>query len=122
MSDYKMLKNKVLFKKYKIIKTLGKGSFGCVFQGINILDGSDVAIKVEQKNAKCHLLEQESYYLSLLKGYGIPSVKSYGKSGKFYVLVQELLGYNLTQIKKTINSFTITDIALLALQIIDRIE
>ena len=122
MSDYKMLKNKVLFKKYKIIKILGKGSFGCVFQGINILDGSDVAIKVEQKNAKCHLLEQESYYLSLLKGYGIPSVKSYGKSGKFYVLVQELLGYNLTQIKKTINSFTITDIALLALQIIDRIE
>ena len=121
MSDYKNLKNKVLFKKYKVLRILGKGSFGCVFQGINILNGSDVAIKVEAKNAKCHLLEQESNYLSILKGYGIPSVKSYGKSGKFYVLIQELLGYNLSQIKKTIN-FTITDIALLAIQIIDRIE
>ena len=121
MSDYKNLKNKVIFKKYKVLRILGKGSFGCVFQGINLLDGSDVAIKVESKNAKCHLLEQESNYLSILKGYGIPSVKSYGKSGKFYVLVQELLGYNLTQIKKTIK-FTVTDIALLAIQIIDRIE
>ena len=122
MSNYNILKNKVLFKKYKVNKMIGKGSFGCVFQGTNILDNSDIAIKVESKNAKCHLLEQESNFLSILKGYGIPEIKSYGRSGKFYILVQELLGKNIAQIKKSIKILSLTDIAMLAIQIIDRIE
>ena len=30
--------NKTFFKKYKILSLLGKGSFGFVFKGINIID------------------------------------------------------------------------------------
>ena len=122
MSSYNNLKNKIIFGKYKVSKIIGKGSFGCVFQGFNIKDKSKVAIKVESKNSKSHLLEIESNFLSILKGYGIPEVKSFGYHGNFYIMVQELLGYNLTQIKHIIKKFTIKDIAMIGIQIMDRIE
>ena len=122
MSNYNSLKNKVLFKKYKVKQVLGKGSFGCVFRGVNIIDKSDIAIKVEKRDSKTQLLELESHYLSTLKGYGFPQIKSFGISGKFYVLIEELLGDNLHQIKKKIKSFTIKDILMIAIQIMYRIE
>ena len=93
--SYNSLTNKIFFKKYKLIKILGIGSFGCVFQGKNIIDQTDIAINVEKKNSKSHLLEVESNFLHILRGYGIPDIKSYGISGKYYVLVEELLGPNL---------------------------
>ena len=47
--SFNSLKNKIIFKKYKVIKLLGKGSFGYVFKGKNIIDDSDIAIKAEKK-------------------------------------------------------------------------
>ena len=120
--NYNSLKNKIIFGKYKVSKIIGRGSFGCVFKGYNIKDKSLVAIKVESKNAKSNLLEIESNFLSILKGYGIPEIKSFGIHGNFYVMIQELLGYNLAQIKYLIKKFTLKDIAMIAIQIIDRIE
>ena len=121
-SKYNELKNKVLFGKYSLDKIIGKGSFGCVFHGTNIKDNSEVAIKVEIKNFKEHLLEKECNFLLLLKGYGIPDVKSYGRSGQFYALVLELLGINIKELKKIKKNFSLKDISMLAIQIIDRIE
>ena len=83
MSSYDLIKNKIFFGKYKCNKKVGKGSFGYVYQGVNIHDNSEVAIKIEQRNFKAHLLELESYFLCLLKGFGIPELKSYGHSGNY---------------------------------------
>ena len=117
-------KNQIIFKKYKIDSKLGKGSFGFVYLGENIKDKTKVAIKFEEKNIKHHMLEQESYFLSLLKGVGIPEIKSYGYNKRYYILVQELLGENLNQLAKELNmvKFSIKDISMIALQIIDRLE
>jgi casein kinase I family protein HRR25 len=57
-----------------------------------------------------------------LKGYGIPDVKSYGRSGQFYALVLELLGINLKELKSLKKRLSLKEISLLAIQIIDRIE
>ena len=122
MNEYNSLKNKKIFGKYRINKMIGRGSFGCVFQGRNVLDGTKVAIKFEKKNSKENLLIVESNYLSLLKGFGVPEIKSFGYHGNFYVLVEELLGSNLMQIKRAIQKFTIKEISMIAIQIIDRIE
>ena len=122
MFNYDVLKNKIFFGKYKCNKKIGKGSFGYVYQGVNILNDSEVAIKIEHKNIKNHLLELESNFLCLLKGFGIPEIKSYGHSGNFYILVEELLGNNLGQIKNIIKNLTLKDISMIAIQIIDRIE
>ena len=122
MSSYKIFKNKIIFKKFKISKIIGIGSFGQIFLGTNIIDKSLVAIKVESKYSKSLLLEKESNFLSMLKGYGIPEIKSFGYYNNFYVLVEELLGYNLSQIKYIIKRFSLKDIAMMGIQIIDRIE
>ena len=39
----------LIFGKYKIQKIIGSGSFGNVYQGINMIDKKGVAIKVEKK-------------------------------------------------------------------------
>ena len=36
---------KIFFKKYKVLKKLGQGSFGAVFKGINIQTNEDIAFK-----------------------------------------------------------------------------
>ena len=117
-------KDQIIFKKYKIESNLGKGSFGFVYSGENIKDKTKVAIKFESKNAKVHMLEKESYFLSLLKGVGIPEIKSYGYNKKYYILVQELLGENLMQLLRELNSvkLNLKDISMIAIQIIDRLE
>ena len=121
-TKYNELKNKVIFGKYRLDRIIGMGSFGCVFRGTNIKDNSEVAIKSEFKNLKDHLLELECNFLLLLKGYGIPDVKSYGRSGQFYALVLELLGINIRELKNLKKGFSLKDVSMLAIQIIDRIE
>jgi len=36
---------KVFFKKYKVSKKLGQGSFGQVFKGVNITTNEEIAFK-----------------------------------------------------------------------------
>ena len=88
----------LIFAKYKIQKIIGSGSFGNVYQGINMIDKKGVAIKVEKKELDLNLLEKESFFLYNLKGIGVPEVISYGYSGKYNVLVQTLLGESLGKI------------------------
>ena len=42
------IEDKILISnKYKVVKKLGKGSFGILYQGINIRTNEEVAIKLE---------------------------------------------------------------------------
>ena len=122
MKSYNILKNRILFQKYKLIKIIGKGAFGFVFKGINIQNNSEISIKVEKKSSLFHFLETEFNFLLILKGYGIPEIKSYGFNNNFYFLIEELLGKNLAQIYSSSKSFSLKDIAMIAIQVIDRIE
>ena len=118
------LKSKLLFKKYRIINKIGKGSFGFVYSGENINNHKKVAIKLEKKDSSYHLLEKEGMLLALLKGPGIPEIISFGKNNHYYILIQELLGNNLWQVIKMTKTrkFSVTDLSKIAIQIIDRIE
>ena len=118
--------NMLIFKKYRLIKKIGKGSFGFVYSAENIKDKNmpKVAVKLEEKTRTFHLLEKESNFLLLLNGVGIPKIISYGYNSEYFILIQELLGKNLIQIVKSlkIDKFNIKDIAMIALQVIDRME
>ena len=115
--------NKLVFGKYKFIKLIGKGSFGYVLKGKNVVTDEEVAIKVEEWKNVGNILEGEAYFLFYLKGFGIPEVKSFGIYGKYKVLVQTLLGNSLEDIFCRQNyKFTLKDISMIAIQLLDRLE
>ena len=121
-NPYNVLKGKIIFGKYKVITLIGKGSFGCVFQGTNIKTKEIIALKFEQRNSDSNLLKEESIFLSLLKDPGIPKIITYGRYYKFNVLILEILGFNLMQIKAMTKRYTIKDIGMMGIQMMDRIE
>ena len=114
--------NKILFKKYKILKIISIGKFSSIYEGINIHTKQKVAIKLEGIN-KYNLLEKEAYTLFTIKGYGIIDLISFGKNNKYNIMVQPLLGDSLHKffINRNYN-FSKLDICLIALQCLERIE
>ena len=114
--------NKIFFKKYKAIKKIADGSFGSIYQGINIVTQKPVAIKLEDRS-QFNLLEEEAYNLFNLRGFGIVEIISFGKNNKYNIMIQSLLGDSLYKIfldcKK---KFTLKDVCLIGLQCLDRIE
>ena len=119
------LRNKILLKRFKIIKRIGKGAFGSVFLGKNINKDEHVAIKLELKNQADTILEREAYILHMLRGFGIPQVISYGHNVKYNILIQELLGKSLDKLlfkKNQILSLTLKDSCMIGIQILDRLE
>ena len=116
------LANKIIFKKYKLLNEIGKGSSGYVYSGENIITKTKVAVKLEERLSPDNLLQSEASFLSLLKAPGFPKIISYGINKKYNILIEQLLGENLEQVWAIINNFTIKDLAMMAIQIIDRIE
>ena len=115
--------NKIIFGKYKILKLLGKGSFGFVYQGKNIINDDKVALKVEDWRLQGDVLETEAYFLYYLKGFGIPEVKSFGVYSRYKILVQTLLGNSIEKefhLRK--DRYELKDICMIAIQLIDRLE
>ena len=92
------IENKIFFSKYKPNKKIGEGSFGKIYSAINIETNENFAIKMEVREGGQNLLESEAYVLCYLKGFGIPSVKSYGFSGDHNILIMELLGKSIEDI------------------------
>ena len=116
--------NQLLFKKYKLLKQIGKGTFSDVYLSINTKTNSYVAIKAEKRNQKgVELLESEAFLLYSIRGFGIPQVLSYGRIKTHNILVLPLLGKSLLDLFILRNkNIHINDICLIAIQILERIE
>ena len=113
----------LLFKKYSLLQNIGGGAFGTVFLGENIFTKEKFAIKVEERNKARTTLEREAFILYYLKGPGLPDVKSFGKTKKYNILIQTLLGRSLYQIfNDCFKKFTIKDVCMIGLQILERLE
>ena len=122
------LNSKLFFNKYKTKKLIYQTKLSSIYEGINIKDNEPVAIKLEKKSSKLALLESEAYFLFYLKGYGIPKIITYGNSGLYKVLVEELLGLSINslwEMKKRYKIGTkllIKDVCMIALQGLERLE
>ena len=118
--------NKLIFGKYKIIKNEGQSICSTVFSGINIMEKNYVFLKFQDKNQLFKTLEKEAYYLLKLKGIGIPKIISDGYSGKYNILVEELLGKSLEQLfqenRNKSKRIRLKDTIMAGIQIIDRLE
>ena len=122
-SVQKTFKSKLIFGKYSIKNLIAKGSCGEVYLGTNILNNKQYALKLEKTTKSESLLKEEAYKLLFLKGPGLPSVISFGLSGKYHVLVENLLGKSIYEIwlekKKKLN---LKDTCMFAIQALERIE
>uniref|UniRef100_A0A6C0B9Q5 non-specific serine/threonine protein kinase n=1 Tax=viral metagenome TaxID=1070528 RepID=A0A6C0B9Q5_9ZZZZ len=80
-----------LSKKYKLLESLGSGSFSSVFLGESIITKKQVVIKLE---AKCsNMLKREAQIYESLKGHQtIPKVKYYASTEEYNFLVLPFLG------------------------------
>ena len=125
-----ILKNKIIFKKFKLGKLLNASPFGWVYEGKNVIKDIPVAIKIE-KTGKYDFLQSEVYILMSLKGFGIPEVITFGKHGPFKILIEELLGKDIDFLWKSYpykkdpfgkNNTFLNDICLLAIQGIERLQ
>ena len=117
------LKSKLIFGKYSIKYLISKGSFGEVYLGTNIIDGKNYALKLEERSIEESILKHECYTLMNLKGPGIPSVISYGVSGKYNILVENLLGKSINDIwLKNNKKLNLKDTCIFAIQAISLLE
>ncbi|CAH1405222.1 unnamed protein product [Nezara viridula] len=110
--------------RYKLIKKIGSGSFGDIYLGINIINGEEVAVKLETVRAKHPQLLYESKLYKVLQGcIGIPHIRWYGIERDYNVLVMELLGPSLEDLFNFCSRrFTIKTVLMLADQMIKLIE
>ena len=117
------LKNKLIFQKFRVGKIIYDSILSSIHEGINVINKEQVAMKFEKIEGKYHFLESEVYFLYLLKGKGIPKVISYGKSGKYKVLIEELLGKSIYFIWNSYDKRKkLNDLCLISLQCLDRLE
>lgn len=118
-----ILINKLIFKKYRIIKLISEGVFGNIFLVINEKTRDFYSMKREKKDSSFHILQQEAYNLYSIKGLGIPELITFGKIGNDNILIEQALGKSLLELfNENKYSFSIKDICLISIQLIDRIE
>lgn len=114
---------KIFFKKYKAVNKIGTGSFCSVFEGINVHSKEKVAIKIEPRKTEHPLLEDETYYLYQLKGFGIVPLITFGRNKHYNILIEPLLGKSLYYLFLENNkNFTLKDICQIAIQSLSRIQ
>ena len=116
----------IFFKKYKPIEQISKGNYSLIYSGINIETNESVAIKLESRNIKeeNQLLPNEIFYLYKLRhSPGIVRIITTGRTKKYNILIEPLLGSTLYSLYLDHNkNFTLKDICLISIQCITRLE
>lgn len=118
------LENRLVGGKYRLLKSIGCGSFGEIYQGINTQDGKDVAVKIEAIDVKYPLLRYESkVYEQIGSHAGLPTLMHYGCEKRFNAMVMELLGPSLEDLFNMCKRhFTLKTVLMLSDQLLMRIE
>jgi serine/threonine protein kinase len=100
----------IINNKYEIIKDIGTGEFGSVFQARNIRTEENVALKLEKMDSHLHLLKNECLILRHLSNVqGICQLKWFGKhANEFYVMVTTLLHMSIEEMKEFSDTKTLS--------------
>ena len=85
--------------KYKVSKKLGSGSYGDIYQGINIKTSEEIGIKLEKLTADTPMLRYEASIIQKFKDTpGFPNIHWSGVEGEYSVMVMEILGPSLNML------------------------
>ncbi|EPX75260.1 CK1/CK1/CK1-G protein kinase Cki3 [Schizosaccharomyces octosporus yFS286] len=109
---------------YRVGKKIGEGSFGMLFQGVNLVNNQPIALKFESRKSEVPQLRDEYLTYKLLMGvHGVPNVYYYGQEGMYNLLVMDLLGPSLEDLFDYCGRrFSPKTVAMIAKQMITRIQ
>lgn len=114
---------------YSLGNKIGEGSFGIIFEGMNLLYNNTnmtkyVAIKFEPKKSDTPQLKDEYRSYKILKNQAhVPKVYYYGQEGSNNILIIDLLGPSLEDLFEWCGrQFSIKTCTLLAIQMIDTLK
>jgi len=109
---------------YRVGKKIGEGSFGVIFEGTNLLNNTQVAIKFEPRKSDAPQLRDEYRTYKILVGCpGIPNVYYFGQEGLHNILVIDLLGPSLEDLFDHCNRrFSIKTVVMVAKQMLSRVQ
>ncbi|KAI9356719.1 kinase-like domain-containing protein [Pilaira anomala] len=109
---------------YQVGKKLGEGSFGVIYEGLNLLNNQSVAIKFEPRKSEVPQLRDEYRTYKILAGTsGVPSAYYFGHEGLHNVLVIDLLGPSLEDLFDMCSrKLSIKTVAMVAKQMISRVQ
>ncbi|KAK9238989.1 kinase-like domain-containing protein [Lipomyces kononenkoae] len=109
---------------YRVGKKIGEGSFGVIFEGTNLLNNRQVAIKFEPRKSDAPQLRDEYRTYKILVGcVGIPNVYYFGQEGLHNILVIDLLGPSLEDLFDWCGRrFSIKTVVMVAKQMITRVQ
>ncbi|TAQ90221.1 hypothetical protein B7494_g1493 [Chlorociboria aeruginascens] len=109
---------------YRVGKKIGEGSFGVIFEGTNLLNNQQVAIKFEPRKSDAPQLRDEYRTYKILVGCpGIPNVYYFGQEGLHNILVIDLLGPSLEDLFDMCNRrFSTKTVVMVAKQMLSRVQ
>ncbi|KMY90731.1 casein kinase I [Drosophila simulans] len=118
------LEKQLIGGKYRLVKPIGSGSFGDIYLGVSITDGSEVAIKVEKNDAKYpQLIYEAKVYEQLARCPGFPTLLHYGCEKNYNAMVMDLLGPSLEELFNLCKRrFSLKTVLMLTDQLLMRIE
>jgi len=117
--------NSLLKSRWKILSKIGQGAFGETFIAEDIETREKVAIKTESAEKKKQMLKAEVAILKSLQGQ--PSICRFYGCGRFQgynFIVMELLGHNLSQLRRVQprNVLSVGICAALAIEMLGAIQ
>lgn len=120
---------KLITDRYLIIREIGKGSFGHVYECYDYIKNKNVAVKIEILSPdKTPLLEYEGNIYRYLNSFDlynnlVPRVYEIFKFDDFNAMVMDLLGDSLSKLfRKCGKKFTLKTVIFLAIQMINCLE
>ncbi|KAI8982207.1 kinase-like domain-containing protein [Mycotypha africana] len=109
---------------YKVLRKIGEGSFGIIYEGCNLLTKQPVAIKFEPKKTSAPQLKDEYRTYKMLAGIpGIPNTYYFGQEDAYNILIIDLLGPSLEDLFDLCGrKFSVKTVAMLAIQMVTLVQ
>ncbi|XP_066533716.1 tau-tubulin kinase 2b isoform X2 [Hoplias malabaricus] len=115
----------VVRERWRVIKKIGGGGFGEIYEVLDQLNQCNVALKVESAQQPKQVLKMEVAVLKRLQGKDhVCRFVGCGRNDRFNYVVMELQGRNLADLRRTMphGTFTVSTTLRLGRQILEAIE
>ncbi|XP_077300015.1 tau-tubulin kinase asator isoform X2 [Arctopsyche grandis] len=115
----------VVKERWKVVKKIGGGGFGEIYEGLDLLTAEEVALKVESARQPKQVLKMEVAVLKKLQGkeHACRFIGC-GRNDRFNYVVMQLQGKNLAELRRAQprGAFSLSTTLRLGLQILKAIE